>query len=97
MSTVRVCVLRAALRLQGCRSLKEKRRRLGGLRDKFGRHSGLAVCESGCNDELARGEWQFVAAATSVPVVQKMLAEVERHLRGAVDAELLMLEREWLV
>ncbi|MFK7916113.1 MAG: DUF503 family protein, partial [Pseudomonadales bacterium] len=33
--------------LHGCRSLKDKRKRLRGLRDRFGKQTGLAVCESG--------------------------------------------------
>ena len=93
---MRVGVLRASFYLHGCNSLKEKRQRLGRLRDKFGKQTTLAVCESGHADDLRRGEWSFVAAAASDVVVQQVLSDVETYLATAVDAELVELEREWL-
>ena len=93
---MRVGVLHALFYLHGCNSLKEKRQRLGRLRDKFGKQTALAVCESGHNDELRRGEWSFVAAAGSDVVVQQILSDVETYLSSSVDAELISLEREWL-
>ncbi len=94
---MRVGVLRASFYLHGCQSLKEKRQRLGRLRDKFGKQTGVAVCESGYPDDHKRGEWSFVAAASSGKVVQQILSEVETYVSTAIDAELLDLEREWLV
>ena len=93
---MRVGVLRASFYLHGCQSLKEKRQRLSRLRDKFGRQTALAVCESGAADALKRAEWSFVAAASSDVVVQQILSEVETYLSTSIDAELLNLEREWL-
>ena len=93
---MRVGVLRASFYLHGCNSLKEKRQRLGRLRDKFGKQTGLAVCESGNVDDLRRGEWSFVAAAGSDVVVQQALSEVETYLSTSVDAEVIDLQREWL-
>ena len=84
---MRVGLLRAGFYLRGCASLKEKRQRLGRLRDKFGKQTSLAVCESKHADELRRGEWTFVACAGSEVVVQQTLTEVERYLSTALYPE----------
>ena len=93
---MRVGVLRASFYLHGCNSLKEKRQRLGRLRDKFGKQTSLAVCESGHADELRQGEWSFVAAAGSDVVVQQIFGDVEDYLLTALDAEVVNLDRTWL-
>lgn len=94
---MRVGLLRAGFYLHGCGSLKEKRQRLSRLRDKFGKQTALAVCESDHADELRHGEWTFVASASSDVVVQQTLMDVERYLTSALDAEVVSMEREWLV
>lgn len=94
---MKVGLLRAGFYLHGCTSLKEKRQRLGRLRDKFGKQSTLGVCESGQADVLRQAEWTFVACAAAEHVVQQVLADVERYLITSVDAEVINLEREWLV
>ena len=94
---MRVGLLRAGFYLHGCASLKEKRSRLSGLRDRFGKKTSLAVCESKHADELRRGEWTFVASASSDVVVQQALADVERYLSTGLDAEVVSMQREWLV
>ena len=43
-------VLTLDLHLEGCQSLKEKRARTRGVRDRFGRLSQVAVCESDFSD-----------------------------------------------
>lgn len=60
-----IAVLRLRFHLEGCGSLKDKRQRLSGLRDRFGRLPGIAVCESEAHDSLAEAEWSFVAAGGS--------------------------------
>ncbi|MEM7079161.1 MAG: DUF503 domain-containing protein [Pseudomonadota bacterium] len=82
--------------LHGCRSLKEKRQRLGRIKDKFARHANLALCESGHNDEHHRGEWSFVGVAGSAVVVEQILGDVERYLLASIDAEIVDLKRVWL-
>ena len=94
---MRVALLRAGFYLHGCGSLKEKRQRLSRLRDKFGKQTALAVCESNHADEHKRGEWTFVASASSHTVVQQALSDVERYLSTSLDAEVVSVEREWLV
>jgi uncharacterized protein YlxP (DUF503 family) len=84
------------LRLQGCRSLKDKRQRLAGLRDRFGRTPNLAVFESDYSDVLHRAQWTFVAGASSANVVEQLLAGVERDVHELVDAEVIDIRRAWL-
>lgn len=89
-------ILRIDFYLSGCRSLKEKRQRLNGLRERYGRATNIAVCESGHQDLLQRAQWTFVAASASADVVERSLADIERNLQGTVDAELVEVWREWL-
>ena len=89
--------LQAEFYLHGCDSLKEKRQRLGRLRDKFGKQSAVAVCESDFADDLRRAQWSFVACSSSAVVVQQIFSDVETYLTSSVDAEVLNLDREWLL
>ena len=82
--------------LDGCGSLKEKRRRLGRLRDKFGRIANLAVCESAFQDNHRRARWEIVAVAGNAGVVEQSLAEVERWAAESVDATIVDVGREVL-
>ncbi len=92
-----VCLMQIDFHLGGCRSLKEKRQRLKGIRDRFGRAANVAVCESFHQDVHQRAQWSFVASAASSEVVDKTLMEIERNLQFSVDAELINVQREWLV
>lgn len=89
-------VLKVEFHLDGCRSLKEKRQRLQGLRERFGRAPNVAVCESDHQDLLQRAEWMFVAVSAGPGVVERMLTDIERNLQASVDAELIDVHREWL-
>lgn len=88
--------LRIDFYVAGCRSLKEKRQRLNGIRERYGRATNVAVCESDHQNLLQRAQWTFVAAAASRDVVDRALTEIERNLQGAVDAELIGVFRDWL-
>ncbi|MCZ6710500.1 MAG: DUF503 domain-containing protein [Gammaproteobacteria bacterium] len=92
-----VALMRIDFHLSGCRSLKDKRQRLRGIRDRFGRTPNVAVCESGYPDSLQRAQWSFVAASGSADVVEQTLGEIERNLQLSVDAEVVEVWREWLV
>ncbi len=94
---MKVCLLQIDFYLGGCRSLKEKRQRLKGIRDRFGRAANVAVCESFHPDVHQRAQWTFVASAGSSDVVDKTLMEIERNLQFSVDAELINVQREWLI
>ncbi len=91
-----VAQLTVDFHLPGCRSLKDKRRRVAKLRDKFGKQTGVAVFESAHADDLSRSQWTFVAAASSATVVTQALADVERYVTTAVDGEVLDLKRDWM-
>jgi len=83
-------------RLDGCRSLKEKRQRLAGLRERFGRSPNVAVFESDHHDILQRAQWTFVAGAAEAVIVEQLLAGIERDLQLQVDAQLIDVRRLWL-
>jgi uncharacterized protein len=93
---VSIGVMRVEFHLDGCRSLKEKRQRLQGVRDRFGRAANVAVYESDHQDLLQRAEWSFVAASAGADVVERVLADIERNLQMSVDAQLIDVRREWL-
>ncbi len=84
------------LYLPGCHSLKEKRRRLLGLRDRFGKQTNVAVCESDFQDEHQRAEWSFVAASADRKVAEQTLRKIENHIESNVDAVVVDLQRDWL-
>jgi uncharacterized protein YlxP (DUF503 family) len=73
--------------------LKEKRQRLSGLRDRFGRHTGIAVCESGLQDAHQRAEWTFVAVGQNSALVDRTLADIEQKVELNGDANLIDVER----
>lgn len=83
-----IAILTLRFHLEGCASLKEKRQRLNGLRDRFGRRSAVAVCESGDADALRQAEWSFIAAAGSRRIVDRLLAEIESYIAESVDARI---------
>ncbi len=92
-----VGLLTIGFHLAGCRSLKEKRQRLKGIRDRFGKPANVAVCESDYQDAHQRAQWTFIATASSASVVEKALAEIVRSVQISVDAELIDVHRERLV
>lgn len=91
-----ICLARIGFHLHGCRSLKEKRARLAGLRDRFGRQANLAVFESHFQDALQQAQWTLVAGAADARAVEQLLTAVERDIQLLVDAEVVDIERRWL-
>ncbi|GEK47097.1 DUF503 domain-containing protein [Bisbaumannia pacifica] len=89
-------ILTLRLSLPGCRSLKEKRQRMGGLHERFGRQPAVAVCESGDLDRLEASEWTFVAMATTSQKVESLLAEIEDKVQRGVDGRVMEATRERL-
>lgn len=92
-----VRLLTVDFHLGGCRSLKEKRQRLKGLRDRFGRTPNVAVCESAYQDTHQRAQWSFIAAAASGKVVEKVLGEILESIESTVDAQLVGVQQETLL
>ncbi len=79
-------VLTLRLHLPGCRSLKEKRQRVGKLRDRFGKQTHIAVCESGLADVHQQAEWSFTATAGSRTVVEQTLQQIMLIASSELDA-----------
>ena len=92
-----VRLLTVDFHLGGCRSLKEKRQRLKGLRDRFGRAPNVAVCESDFQDTHQRAQWSFIAVAASGDVVEKTLSEILQNIESSVDAQLVGVQQETLL
>jgi hypothetical protein len=91
---MQIGVLRVSFALPGCRSLKEKRQRLGGLRERFGKQVNVAVCESDFQDVHDRAEWTFVAAALTGKLIDQTLTEIENRIIETVDATVSGIDRE---
>jgi len=83
-------------RLPGCDSLKEKRQRLLGLRERFGKLINVAVCESDYQDAHKQAQWSFVVAATDPKIVTNQLSKIEDFLNTEVDALITAIHRERL-
>jgi len=84
------------LALPGCRSLKEKRQRVGGLHQRLGRNPALAVCESGFRDRLDEGEWSIAIVATSRQQLDSLCQQTEQKLVDGLDGRILEVTRELL-
>ena len=91
-----IAILTLRFHLEGCASLKEKRQRLAGLRDRFGRLPQVAVCESGEQDALQRAEWSFVVVAGTRALVDRQVAEIETFVAESADARVSGRELEYL-
>ncbi|AMD00559.1 DUF503 domain-containing protein [Halomonas chromatireducens] len=89
-------ILTMNLSLPGCASLKEKRQRMGGLHERFGRNPAVAVCESGERDRLEASEWTFVVTGISQQKVDSLCSEIEEKLQRTVDGRVLDVSRQTL-
>lgn len=91
-----VAVLTMTFSLPGCVSLKEKRQRLGGLHERYGRNPAVAVCESGALDDMQTGEWTFVVTGMQQRKVESLCSEIEDRLQRTVDGRVIDVSREFL-
>ncbi|WP_163833069.1 DUF503 domain-containing protein [Spartinivicinus ruber] len=82
-------------RLPGCRSLKEKRGRLRGIKDKFGKMTNVAVTESNLHDQHQQAEWSVIIMASNQTMVDRMIAQLELAI-DQFDAILIKITRERL-
>lgn len=89
-------ILTLRFHLEGCQSLKEKRGRLSGVRDRFGRTSNIAICESDLQDKLQSAQWAYIATASDKAVVEASLAKIEAYICDYVDAVIVERELEYL-
>lgn len=93
--TPSIALLRVRFRLDGCDSLKERRQRLGGLRQRLGRDSAVALCEEPGNDPQ-ESVWSIVVVASSERGVTELVNRIERDLESRVDAVVVEQIRERL-
>lgn len=91
-----VAILTLHISLPGCASLKEKRQRMGGVHERYGRNPAIAVCESGEHDRLESSEWTFVVVGNSVPKVESLCSEIEDRVQRTVDGRVMDTVRELL-
>jgi uncharacterized protein len=90
---MQIHILTLGFMLPGCRSLKEKRQRMGGLHERFGRQPAVAVIESGFRDSHNQAEWSFVLVGETHRDLAALSSETERRALSVVDAELVQVDR----
>lgn len=90
-----MAILTLMFRLEGCYSLKEKRRRLSGIRERHGKATNLAICETEYHDNPNQAQWTFVAIANDRNVVLNTLDKLEAKLDSEVDAQIVGREFDW--
>jgi len=93
---MKISLLVLEFHLEGCRSLKEKRRRLAGMRERFGKQPNIALCESGFHDEHKRSQWSFVAVSVDSRGVNQTVSLIEEDICNIVDAVVVDIQREEL-
>ncbi|MGR4068733.1 DUF503 domain-containing protein [Halomonas sp. LR3S48] len=91
-----IAILTLHVSLPGCASLKEKRQRMGGLHERYGRNPAVAVCESGEHDRLEASEWTFVAVGNERQKVESLCSEIEDKVQRTVDGRVMDVTRELL-
>jgi len=91
---MKIGVLTIEFRLIGCRSLKEKRKRMGGLHNRFGRYPDLAVCESGYRNHHRMACWSFITAHLDGREIDRRFASLEEKIPLSVDARVIDIHRE---
>ncbi len=72
-----IAVLTIVFYLPGCRSLKEKRRRLRKLADVFGGQQQVAVVESGHQNSHQSSHWTFVVASLDKSGAESICRRIE--------------------
>jgi uncharacterized protein YlxP (DUF503 family) len=91
-----IAILEMEFQLHGCRSLKEKRQRLSGLREKFGRQPQVAVCESDYQDQWQASQWTFAVTSTDKRQISQILSQIQTHAEQNLDAVISRNRVEWL-
>ncbi|MBW6392119.1 DUF503 domain-containing protein [Billgrantia antri] len=91
-----IAVMNVRISLPGCTSLKEKRQRMGGLHERYGRNPVVAVCESGEHGRLEASEWTFVVMGNERQKAESLCSEIEEKLQRTVDGRVMEVTREWL-
>ncbi len=90
-----IAALTIVFYLPGCRSLKEKRRRLRKLADHFGGQQHVAVVESGQQDSWQSSRWTFVVASNQRAMTETLCQRIESYCHE-LDAYVTDRELEFL-
>jgi hypothetical protein len=85
-----------SFKLDGCHSLKDKRQRLSGLRDRYGKRPEMAVIESGGADIHEQAEWSFIVVAANRANADRLLQKLEEEIATTVDARIVSASRHVL-
>lgn len=91
-----IALLTMTFQLPACESLKEKRGRLRGMKDRFGKLSNLAVSETGFHDVLDRAQWSFLSIGSDRAQIDQIFSSVELYASTELDAVVTDVHREWL-
>lgn len=91
-----IVILTMTFSLPGCQSLKEKRQRMGGVHERYGRNPSVAVCESGARNSLDTSEWSMVVVGTTSQQVESLCSEIEDRLQRTVEARVTDVVRQRL-
>jgi hypothetical protein len=82
--------------LPACRSLKEKRSRLRGLRDRFGKSPGIALSETAFHDRHDRAQWCAVAIGSDRGQLESQLRSIEKYIHEHIDGYMTHVQIESL-
>lgn len=93
---MRILRLTIDFQLPACRSLKDKRRRLQGLRDRFGGKPNIAVSESDWHDVHDRAQWTFVIVGENPRVVDATKDSILSYASQSLDAIITRSDRDYL-
>lgn len=85
-----------SFQLPACRSLKDKRRRLQGLRDRFGGKPNIAASESDWHDVHDRAQWTFVVIGENQRVAEAVQESILSYASQYLDAVVTHSAREYL-
>ncbi len=83
--------------LPGCRSLKEKRRRVRKLKDRFGATPNIAVTESGFHDQPDRSQWSFVVIGRDLRLIDAECQKIELYCHSFVEGYVINSLRQQLL
>ena len=89
-------ILTMVFSMTGCSSLKEKRQRMGGMHERFGRNPAVAVCESGEHDRHDASEWTFVVVGISKREIESLCSQIEDKVQRTVEGRVMDVKQEFL-
>lgn len=91
-----IAILTMTFQLPGCQSLKEKRGRLRGIKERFGKLSHLAVGESAYHDVWDRSQWVFLSIGREKGQIDRAFSGIETFANEELDVVIIDVQREWL-